>query len=209
MARVGLYARVSTKSQDTNNQLLELHEVSRRNDWNVVQEFVDEGISGAKGRDQRPEFDRLMKSVVKRGVDLIACWSVDRLGRSLRDLVGFISLLDEKGVDLYVHQQGLDTTTSAGRMMFQMCGVFAEFERSLIRERVIAGQLKAKAQGKHIGRRSIIDGDLRANVLRLKSSGVGIKRIASDLGMPASMLMICNELTERKARSSLSVIHCH
>ena len=115
--------------------------------------YEDAGISGAKGRDKRPGFDRLLKDATARKVDMIAAWSVDRLGRSLQDLVGFLTDLQALGCDLYLHQQALDTSTPSGRAMFQMCGVFAEFERGMIRERVNAGLARARSKGITLGRR--------------------------------------------------------
>jgi DNA invertase Pin-like site-specific DNA recombinase len=114
--------------------------------------YRDAGISGSKGRDQRPGFDAMHKDAARRRFDVVMAWSVDRLGRSLQDLCGFLSELHSLGIDLFLHQQGIDTTTPAGKAMFQMMGVFAEFERSMIRERVNAGIARAKADGKHCGR---------------------------------------------------------
>jgi DNA invertase Pin-like site-specific DNA recombinase len=134
--RVAIYARVSTEQQTTQNQLAELRQAAARAGWEIVAEFVDHAVSGAKGRDKRPQFDRLLKCVARREFDVIAAWSVDRLGRSLQQLVEFLGEIHGKRVDLYLHQQGVDTTTPAGKALFQMCGVFAEFERSMIQERV-------------------------------------------------------------------------
>ncbi|HKT52933.1 MAG TPA: recombinase family protein [Caulobacteraceae bacterium] len=139
MTKVAIYCRVSQDSQTVENQLQELQAVAQRQGWEVVATYIDHGISGAKGRDQRPGFDALLKGVARRDFDMIAAWSVDRLGRSLSHLVAFLGDIQTKGVDLYLHQQGLDTSTSAGRAMFGMLGVFAELERSLIRERIMAG----------------------------------------------------------------------
>ena len=150
--RVALYLRVSTSEQTTRNQRRELHAVSERHGWSVVATYEDAGISGAKGRDERPGFDRLMVAVARREIDMVAAWSVDRLGRSLTDLLGFLTDLHAKGVDLFLHQQGLDTSTPSGRAMFQMLGVFAEFERAMIRERVMAGLARARADGKQLPR---------------------------------------------------------
>ncbi|WP_433935320.1 recombinase family protein [Brevundimonas diminuta] len=136
---MAIYARVSTDNQTVENQLLELHAVAQRQGWDVVTVLTDEGISGAKGRDRRPGYDALLKGVARREFDQIMAWSVDRLGRSLPDLVSFLNDAHAKSVDLYLHQQGLDTSTPSGRMMFQMLGVFAEFERAMIRERIMAG----------------------------------------------------------------------
>lgn len=162
---------------------MELRRIASLNEWEVVQEFVDEGISGAKGRDKRPQFDALLKASVRKEFDLIMSWSVDRLGRSLQHLVEFLNEIQAKGIDLYLHQQGLDTSTPSGRMMFQMCGVFSEFERSIIRQRIVAGQKRAKANGIHIGRKSKIDDDMRKAVINLKQSGMAMRGIADEVGV--------------------------
>ena len=136
---VALYLRVSTSEQTTRNQRRQLEAVAKRHGWEVVAVFEDAGISGAKGPDQRPGFAAMMKAVARREFDMVAAWSVDRLGRSLTDLLEFLKDLHAKKVDLFLHQQGLDTSTPSGRAMFQMMGVFAEFERAMIRERALAG----------------------------------------------------------------------
>jgi DNA invertase Pin-like site-specific DNA recombinase len=151
--RVAFYARVSTDGQTVQNQLEELQAVAKRHGWKVVATFADRGISGTKGREGRPEFDKLLKAVTRRDIDMVAAWSVDRLGRSLQHLVPFLSDLQAKGVDLFLLQQGLDTSTPSGRAMFQMLGVFAEFEAAMIRERVRAGVARAKRKGTKSGNR--------------------------------------------------------
>lgn len=152
MKRVALYLRVSTADQTVENQERELRAVAERAGWHIVATYRDEGISGAKGRDKRPGFDQLLKAATRREIDMVAAWSVDRLGRSLQDLVGFLSEIHGSGVDLYLHQQAIDTSTAAGKAMFQMMGVFAEFERSMIRERVNSGIARAKSKGQRFGR---------------------------------------------------------
>ncbi len=144
--RVAVYARVSTDGQSVDNQLRELAAVAERHSWEVAATYTDEGVSGAKWRDRRPGFDSLCGAVARREVDAVAAWSVDRLGRSLQDLVAFLGELQAKDVDLYLHVQGLDTSTPAGRAMFQMLGVFSEFERAMIQERVRAGLARASAR---------------------------------------------------------------
>lgn len=129
-----------------------LTEVAQRSGWTVVQTFEDAGISGAKGRDKRPGYDALLKAVARREVDIVASWSVDRLGRSLGDLVAFLTDIQTKGCDLYLHQQAIDTSTASGRMLFQMLAVFAEFERSMIRARVMSGLERSRAKGVRLGR---------------------------------------------------------
>jgi DNA invertase Pin-like site-specific DNA recombinase len=184
--QVAIYARVSTGSQTVQNQLRELRQIAERQGWIVAAEFTDTGISGAKGRDRRPGLEKMLLAVARREVDMIAAWSVDRLGRSLRDLLGFLGELHAKRVDLYLHQQGLDTSTPAGMALFQMMGVFAEFERAMIRERVRAGLDRARAQGKKLGRRRNEDPKLAAKVRRMRADGVGIGKVARILGVGAS-----------------------
>jgi len=143
MKRAVLYLRVSTVEQTTANQERELQCIAERMGWQIVKVYRDHGISGAKGRNGRPAFDAMCKAAAKREFDIVMAWSVDRLGRSLQDLVGFLSELQALKIDLFLHQQGIDTTTPAGKALFQMMGVFAEFERSMIQERVRAGLRRA------------------------------------------------------------------
>jgi DNA invertase Pin-like site-specific DNA recombinase len=150
--RVALYLRVSTDGQSVENQRRELQTAAERHGWEIAEEFADAGISGAKGRDKRPGFDRMLKAATRREFDMVAAWSVDRLGRSLQDLLSFLGEIHAASVDLYLHQQALDTSTPAGKAMFQMLGVFAEFERSMIVARVHAGLKRARKEGIKLGR---------------------------------------------------------
>ena len=150
--KVALYLRVSTDGQTTENQRIELESVARQRGWDIVAQYDDNGVSGAKGRQHRKQFDAMIKAATRGEFDMIAAWSVDRLGRSLQDLVSFLNELQSVGCDLYLHQQALDTSTPAGRAMFGMCGVFAEFERSMIQERVKSGLQRARAKGTVLGR---------------------------------------------------------
>ncbi len=191
--RAALYLRVSTGEQTTENQRRELLAAAERSGWQIVDIYEDAGISGAKGRDKRPEFDRLLKGAVRREFDVIMAWSVDRLGRSLRHLVEFLGEIHAKGVDLYCHQQGVDTTTPAGKAMFQMCGAFAEFERAMIQERVKAGLARARAQGKILGRPKVAEA-VEQSVRRLREAGVGKRKISKKLGIGVSTVMrVLNE----------------
>ena len=182
--RVALYLRVSTSDQTCRNQRRELLNVAARHGWDVVATFED-AVSGAKGREERPGFDALMMAVARREIDLVAAWSVDRLGRSLTDLLAFLKDLHAKGVDLFLHQQGLDTSTPSGRAMFQMLGVFAEFERAMIRGRVMAGLARARADGKRLGRRPVEQSEAKKvkAAFALRSRGFGIRRIAREVGL--------------------------
>jgi DNA invertase Pin-like site-specific DNA recombinase len=153
--QIALYLRVSTAEQSVENQRRELEAVAARHGWQIVAEFRDEGTSGRKGRDARPGFDRLCRGIARREFDQVAAWSVDRLGRSLQDLVAFLAELHAKDVDLYLHQQGIDTATPGGKAMFQMMGVFAEFERANIAERGNAGVARAKAEGEGLSHHTL------------------------------------------------------
>jgi len=176
--RVAFYLRVSTGDgqQTIANQRRALDEIAERAGWEVIEVYSDK-ISGTMGRERRPAFDRMLKAAVHRKFDMIAAWSVDRLGRSLQDLVGFLGELKAAGVDLFLHQQALDTSTPSGRALFQMLGVFAEFEAAMIRERTRAGLVRARAQGKRLGRPPITR-TVSAAVLRSLAAGVSIRKAA-------------------------------
>ena len=150
--RAAIYVRVSTDKQTIENQLRELRQIAERRGWQVVEEYHDAGISGAKGRKDRPGLDKMLQDAQRRRFDVVMAWAIDRLGRSLIDLLGTIQTLEACSVDLYLDQQSIDTTTPAGRLMFQVTGAFAEFERSMIRQRVNAGLKRAVDAGKQLGR---------------------------------------------------------
>jgi DNA invertase Pin-like site-specific DNA recombinase len=174
-----IYARVSTDDQTTDNQVFELEKVAKRMGWDIGEVYTDI-MSGAKSK--RPELDRLMESVIRKEVDIIMVWSVDRLGRSLQHLTTLLSDIHSKGVDLYLHQQGIDTTTPSGKMMFQMCGVFAEFERSMVQERVKAGLERARAKGKRLGRPPVPPIQIE-KIRKLRAEGMTLTAIAKKTGV--------------------------
>jgi DNA invertase Pin-like site-specific DNA recombinase len=189
--RVAIYTRVSTDRQSVDNQLRELHDVADRMGWQVVEEFSDHGISGAKGRKDRPRLDSLLKGVSRKDFDLVAAWSVDRIGRSLIDLVGFLQELHATGVDLYLHQQGLNTTTPAGKALFGVMGVFAEFERAMIQERIHAGLARARARGTRSGKaigRPLVGEEIEKTIRRLRAEGLGMVKIAKQAGCGVSVV---------------------
>jgi DNA invertase Pin-like site-specific DNA recombinase len=202
MKRAVLYLRVSTVDQTTANQERELREIAGRSGLEVVKVYKDHGISGAKGRDKRPGFDALCRDATKRQFDVVMAWSVDRLGRSLQDLVGFLSELHALGIDLFLHQQGLDTRSPAGKAMFQMMGVFAEFERSMIRERVRAGLKRAVAEGTKLGRPTIPQAKEDAIRAALSQPGrPGVRKIAKRFGVdPSTVQRISRPFGEGAAR---------
>ena len=178
MDRVAIYARVSTSEQTTDNQINFLQEIVSRNDWELVQTYVDEGISGTKGRDKRPEFDRLCKDMVRRKFNRILVWDISRLGRSLQHLVEFLNEVQSVNCHLYIHQSGLDTSTPSGRMMFQMVGVFSEFERSMISERVKLGLKRVKSKGTKLGRPTKIDEETKVKIWSLIDTGKSLSEVS-------------------------------
>lgn len=175
--RVAIYIRVSSDLQTVENQLADLTIAAERFGWNVVGIYRDEAISGAKGREKRPGFDALLKAVTRGEVQMVSAWSVCRLGRSLRDLVIFLEELREKGVDLYLHKQSLDTSTPTGRAMFGMLSIFSEMERSILSERVKASLNRLRAEGKKLGRPTTNPAKID-RVKLLLTGGAGIRETA-------------------------------
>ncbi len=183
--RVGLYLRVSTTGQTVENQRQDLERVVQQRGWQLAETYIDHGISGAKGRDKRPAFDRMCRDAARGKLDIVAAWSIDRLGRSLNHVAAFMAELLEQNVALYLHQQNVDGTTSSGKAMLGMAAVFAEFERSVTIERINAGLARARSQGKRLGRPSVgsrIEGKIRD----LRAEGLGKLKIASKLGCGVS-----------------------
>lgn len=185
--RVALYLRVSTADQTVENQRRELREVAERQGWEIVREFEDSGISGAKTRAGRPGLDAMLKGVARKEFDVVAAWSVDRLGRSLQDLIGTLAEIHAKRIGLYLHQQGLDTTTPAGMALFQMMGVFAEFERAMMQERIKSGLARAKAEGRSLGRPRV-SSETEDAIRAARSRGDGLRKIAAQLGVGVSVV---------------------
>lgn len=180
--RAALYLRVSTDGQTVDNQRLALETVCEQRGWQVVQDYSDNGVSGAKGRNLRPGLDAMLKDASRGRFDVVLSWALDRLGRSLMDLLDTLSELEAVGVALVLHQQAIDTTTPAGRMFFQVTGAFAEFERAMIRSRVRAGLERAKARGVRLGRPRTgakVEAAIRARL----AAGEGIKKVAKAVGV--------------------------
>ncbi len=174
--RVAIYTRVSTSDgkQTVENQLRDLHTAAERMGWEIVAHFSDEGISGARGREKRPGLDALLKAVTRREFDMVATWSVCRLGRSLQHLITMLGDLDARSVDLYLHVQALDTSTPSGKALYQMLGVFSEYERAMISERVRAGLARSSKKG---GRPSL-DAVKVEKIKRSLGRGVSINETA-------------------------------
>jgi DNA invertase Pin-like site-specific DNA recombinase len=194
--RAALYVRVSTDAQTVENQIRELRQIAERRGWDVVEIYRDAGISGAKGRDTRPGLDAMVKDASRRKFDVVMAWAIDRLGRSLVDLLGTIQNLEACGVDLYLDQQAIDTTTPTGKLMFQITGAFAEFERSIIKTRINAGLKRAKDEIKRDGHFITKHGEVKKRLGRPNADpdklrkaraelakGIGINRVAKMVGL--------------------------
>lgn len=178
-----IYARVSTKTQTVENQLQTLREAASRHGWSILAEITDCAVSGSKGRNQRPGLNQLFDYIAKRQVNVVLCWSLDRLGRSLQDLIDLMNDMNSKGVDLYCHTQNIDTSTSGGRLLFSIIGSIAEFEREIIKERINAGINRARLQGKKLGRPTTLNQNTSIAAKMLREKGTSIKKIASQLNI--------------------------
>jgi len=183
--RAALYVRVSTDHQTVENQTRELQQVAERRGWEVVHVYSDAGISGAKGRDSRPGLDQMINDAKRRKFDVVMAWAIDRLGRSLIGLLNTIQELEACGVDLYLDQQAIDTTTPMGKLVFQVTGAFAQFEHSMIKQRVHAGLKRAVAQGKRLGRPKL-DRATERKAEKLLGEGKGVLKVAKTLGIGTS-----------------------
>ena len=183
MEKVVIYSRVSTKDQNCENQIQLLKKIVHQNNWELIDTYVDVGISGSKGRESRKEFDRLNKDMIRRKFNRILVWDISRLGRSLQHLVEFLNEVNSIGCNLYIHQSGLDTSTPNGKMMFQMIGVFSEFEREMISERVKLGLERVKSKGKKLGRPQRVNLTMVDEMKKLKNIGWSYGKISEHLGV--------------------------
>jgi DNA invertase Pin-like site-specific DNA recombinase len=183
--RVAFYLRVSSGGQTVENQRQELVKAAEQRGWHVVELYSDNGFSGAKGRDKRPAFDRMGKDAIAGKFDIVAAWSVDRLGRSVLHLAQFVEDMRAAGVGLFFLKQGIDSETPTGRAMLGMCSVFAELEREIIRERIFAGLARARAQGKTLGRKPV-SARTEERIRELRGKGLGKLKIARELGCGVS-----------------------
>jgi DNA invertase Pin-like site-specific DNA recombinase len=209
--RAAMYVRVSTDRQTVENQVGALNKVAEARGWEIVTTFRDEGISGAKGRADRPGLDEMLKQAQRGKFDVVMAWAIDRLGRSLVDLLQTIESLKACSVDLYLDQQSIDTTTPAGKLMLQMCGAFAEFERSMLQARIHAGLKRAVANGKKLGR-PLNDPQAIERAQDALGRGLGINRVAKLVGLSNGTvhrikeeMLICNSLDNSISRHRIGL----
>jgi DNA invertase Pin-like site-specific DNA recombinase len=181
--KVAIYTRVSTLDQTIDNQLIELRDHCSRMGWEVVKEYADEGLSGTLSREKRPALNSLIKDAYRKRFDSVVCWDISRIGRSMKELILFLSDMKDRGVGICSVRQGFDTSTSMGEIMFQFVGILSSWEREMIRERTLAGLERAKREGKTLGRRKVTDDTMTAKILELRSAKKSIREIASDVGV--------------------------
>jgi DNA invertase Pin-like site-specific DNA recombinase len=189
--KVGIYVRVSTLQQTTDNQLLELYEVCERNDWTVVEEY-SEVISGTKGVEERSELERMLIDASRRKFDKVVIWSVDRVARSMKHLIQVLSQLDDLDIDIYSYKQGIGPSTTMTKSFFHMVAIFAELENNLRSERQKIGIKRALDNGAQFGRKTIIDDLMISNVVQEREKGLSIRKIADELDLNRGVVLkIC------------------
>ena len=181
--KVGIYTRVSTLDQTIDNQLLELRDHCSKMGWEIVKEYADEGLSGTLSRDKRPALNSLIKDAYRKRFDSVVCWDISRIGRSMKELILFLSDMKDRGIGICSVRQGFDTSTSMGEIMFQFVGILSSWERSMIRERTLAGLERARREGKTLGRRKVTNDRMTAKIIELRSAKKSIREIASEVGV--------------------------
>ena len=181
--KVVIYTRVSTLDQTIDNQLLELRDHCSKMGWEVVKEYADEGLSGTLSRDKRPALNSLIKDAYRKRFDSVVCWDISRIGRSMKELILFLSDMKDRGIGICSVRQGFDTSTSMGEIMFQFVGILSSWEREMIRERTLAGLERAKSEGKTLGRRKVTNDTMTAKIIELRNDKKSIRQIASEVGV--------------------------
>jgi len=186
--KVGIYTRVSTLDQTIDNQLIELRDHCSKMGWEVVKEYADEGLSGTLSRDKRPALNSLIKDAYRKRFDSVVCWDISRIGRSMKELILFLSDMKDRGIGICSVRQGFDTSTSMGEIMFQFVGILSSWEREMIRERTLAGLERAKSEGKTLGRRKVTNDTMTAKIVELRTAKKTIRQIASEVGVSVGTL---------------------
>ena len=181
--KVGIYTRLSTLDQTIDNQLIELRDHCSKMGWEIVKEYADEGLSGTLSRDKRPALNSLIKDAYRKRFDSVVCWDISRIGRSMKELILFLSDMKDRGIGICSVRQGFDTSTSMGEIMFQFVGILSSWEREMIRERTLAGLERAKSQGKTLGRRKVTNDTMTAKIIELRDERKSIRQIASEVGV--------------------------
>ena len=181
--KVVIYTRVSTLDQTIDNQLIELRDYCSKMGWEITKEYADEGLSGTLSREKRPALNSLIKDAYRKRFDSVVCWDISRLGRSMKELILFLSDMKDREVGICSVRQGFDTSTSMGEIMFQFVGILSSWEREMIRERTLAGLERARREGKTLGRRKVTNDTMTAKIIELRSAKKSIREIASEVGV--------------------------
>ena len=181
--KVGIYTRVSTLDQTIDNQLIELRDHCSKMGWEITKEYADEGLSGTLSRDKRPALNSLIKDAYRKRFDSVVCWDISRIGRSMKELILFLSDMKDRGIGICSVRQGFDTSTSMGEIMFQFVGILSSWEREMIRERTLAGLERARREGKTLGRRKVTNDTMTAKIIELRNDKKSIRQIASEVGV--------------------------
>ena len=191
---VAIFCRVSTQSQTTENQFIELYEVCERNDWTVVEEY-NETVSGTKGENDRDELKRMLIDASRKKFDKVVVWSVDRLGRNMKHLVSVLTQLKDLEIDIYSYKQGIDTSTTMGQSFFYMVGIFSELENNMRRERQIIGIKRALENGAKFVRKTKLNDVTVSAINQMRDEGDSIRKIASELNLGvATVHKVCSEM---------------
>ena len=181
--KVAIYCRVSTLDQTVDNQLIELRDHCSKMGWEITKEYSDEGLSGTLSRDKRPALNSLIKDAYRKRFDAVVCWDISRIGRSMKELVLFLSDMKDRDIGIASVRQGFDTSTTMGGMMFQFVGILSSWEREMIRERTLAGLERAKSEGKTLGRKKVVNDEITTKIIELLNAEKSICAIASVVGV--------------------------
>ena len=181
--KVAVYCRVSSLDQTVDNQLIELRDHCSKMGWEITKEYSDEGLSGTLSRDKRPALNSLIKDAYRKRFDAVVCWDISRIGRSMKELVLFLSDMKDRDIGIVSVRQGFDTSTTMGEMMFQFVGILSSWEREMIRERTLAGLERAKSEGKTLGRKKVINDEITSQIVELRNAKKSIRAIASEVGV--------------------------
>ena len=187
--RVAIYARVSTNDQNCERQLVELREVAKNHNWEIVQEYVDTGVSGAKT--SRPQLNAMMKDAFSRKFEMVMTLELSRMGRNTKHLLEMVERLKEKSINLYIHNQQIDTSTATGSLFFTVASAFTQFERDIIAERVKSGVANYRKKNPNKtwgGRKSNLTPKIAAEILKLKKEGVGIRKLSKQFSVSTNTI---------------------
>jgi DNA invertase Pin-like site-specific DNA recombinase len=186
--KVAIYIHVSTLDQTIDNQLIELRDHYSKMGWEIVKEYADGGLSGTLSQEKRPALNSLIKDAYRKKLDSVVCWDIWRLGRSMKELILFLSDMKDRDISICLVRQGFDTLTSMGEIMFQFVGILSSWEREMIRERTLAGLERARREGNTLGRRKVTNDTMTAKIIKLRSAKKSLRKIAPEVGVSIAIV---------------------